>query len=138
GDEFPGDVAAETGHREGDRPAAEASDVGGRHLELTAEQPADTGEYARPDQAAEPGEHDEAEQRHTDDAGERRRRGAEARHELGDQQRARAVDAAGVLGAAHARDGLERDATETADDAAASSAAEPVPDRVAAEPREPG
>src|SRR5439155_23963221 len=53
-----------------------------------------------------------------------------------DQKRPRAVNADDALSPAHARVGLERDATQPAADAAASGAADPVPDGVAAERRE--
>src|SRR5436853_50329 len=111
--------------------ATRALGVARHQLQLAAEQPAETDEDAGPDEAARAGEDQETREAHPHDARQGWRCGAVARHELGEQERARALSAEGLLGAPHARVGLEGDPAQEAQDAAASKTADPVPDDVA-------
>src|SRR5213594_3390299 len=120
-DVLPPDVPGERGGQQHERPATKPRRVVGDDLELAAEEPADGDERPGPDPAAKTGEDQELVDGHPDDARERRRDRAEARDELRDEERARAMPGKDALSAAHARVGLERHAAQHPEDAGAAA-----------------
>ena len=129
-DVFVAEIADESGDQQDDEATAERGGAFGNVFDFAAEGVAETEESAGPDRRARGIKENEAAHTHMKDAGQRRRHGAKAGDELGEEQRTRALFREEAFGAADTGIGLDGNAAEPLKDDDATGAAELIPERI--------